>query len=59
VVRPLERGTDAIVDEFLAAANGAVILDDALFLATALSTCAQLLTFDERLRRIAAHEPRA
>jgi predicted nucleic acid-binding protein len=58
VVRPLERGTDAIVDEF-AAANVAVTLDDALSLATALSTYAQLLTFDERLRRIAAHEPRA
>jgi predicted nucleic acid-binding protein len=77
--RPLERGTDAKVDEFLAAAKIAVIdvdralgrraaqlrarhrslrLGDALSLATALSREAHLLTFDERLRRIAAREPR-
>jgi predicted nucleic acid-binding protein len=80
MVRPLERGTDAKVDEFLAAARVAVIdvdralarraaqlraqhrslrLGDALSLATALSREAQLLTFDERLRRIATREARA
>jgi predicted nucleic acid-binding protein len=76
MVRPLERGTDATVGEFLAAAKVTVIpvdralarraaqlrachrslrLGDALPLATAQADDAQLLSFDQRLRRV-AHE---
>ncbi len=79
MVRPLERGTDAKVEEFLLAAKVVVIdvdrplarraarlrarhrslrLGDALSLATALQNGAQLLTFDQRLRRVAAREQR-
>ncbi len=79
MVRPLEQGADAKVDEFLAAAkvtvidtdrplarraaqlrarHGSLRLGDALSLATALSTGAQLLSFDKRLRRTAHHEAR-
>lgn len=77
MVRPLRRGTDAKVDEFLAAIGAAVVgvdrgiarraaqlrarhrslrLPDALSLATALSSEAQLLTLDQRLRRVAERE---
>lgn len=80
MIRPLERGTDAKVDEFLAAAKIAVVdvdralargaaqlrarhhslrLGDALSLATALAHGARLLSFDERLRRIAEREAQA
>lgn len=80
MVRPLERGTDAKVDEFLTAAKVAVVdvdrplarraaqlraqhrslrLGDALSLATALHHGAELLSFDQRLRRVAAREQRA
>jgi predicted nucleic acid-binding protein len=77
MVRPMARGTDATVDEFLVAINATVIavdrpiarlaaqlrgrhrslrLPDALSLATALAADAELLTLDNRLSRIEAHE---
>jgi predicted nucleic acid-binding protein len=80
MVRPLERGTEAKVDQFLAAAKITVIdidralakraaqlrahhrflrLGDAMSLATALANAAELLSFDERLRRVAEREARA
>jgi predicted nucleic acid-binding protein len=81
MVRPLARGTDAKVEEFLdglgvrvvpidraVARRGAELrarhrslrLPDALSLATAMLTDAEVLTLDRRLRRVAARErPRA
>lgn len=80
MVRPLERGTDAKVDEFLAAARVAVVdvdrqlarraaqlrarhrslrLGDALSLAAGLQHGAELLSFDQRLRRVATRERQA
>jgi predicted nucleic acid-binding protein len=77
MVRPLQRGTAATVDEFLDAIGATVLavdrpvarraaqlrarhrslrLPDALSLASALMSDAELLTFDERLRRIAGRE---
>lgn len=77
MVRPMARGTDATVDEFLDAIKANVIavdrpiarlaaqlrgrhrslrLPDALSLATALAAAAELLTLDNRLSRIEAHE---
>jgi predicted nucleic acid-binding protein len=77
MIRPLERGTDAKVDEFLQAAGAKVLtvdralarraaalrarhrslrLGDALSLASALAHGAQLVTFDQGLRRIATRE---
>jgi predicted nucleic acid-binding protein len=75
MVRPLHRGTDAKVDQFLEAIGATVVavdrsiarraaqlrarhrslrLPDALSLATALSSGAELLSLDSQLRRIAA-----
>jgi predicted nucleic acid-binding protein len=77
MVRPLARGTDAKVDEFLNAIGATVVaidrrtarraaqlrakqrsmrLLDALSLAAALESGAELLTLDNRLRRIAQGE---
>jgi predicted nucleic acid-binding protein len=77
MVRPVEAGTDAKVDEFLDAIDATVIpvdrviarraaelrarhrslrLPDALSLAGALSSDADLLTLDQRLRRVAERE---
>jgi predicted nucleic acid-binding protein len=76
-VRPLQHGTDAKVDEFLAAIDAHVVnvdralarhaaqlgarhtalrLPDAIALATALVTNAELLTLDRGLQRIADRE---
>jgi len=73
MVRPLQRGTDATVDEFLDGIGATVVsidratarraahlrtqhrslrLPDALSLATAIESHAELLTLDHRLRRI-------
>jgi predicted nucleic acid-binding protein len=78
IVRPLQRGSDATVDEFLAAIAARIVdvdralarsaaelraahprlrLPDALALATARRTDAQLLTLDHDLQRIASSEP--
>ncbi len=77
MVRPLQQGTDAKVDEFLDATGTHVIaidrplarqaaqlrashrslrFGDALSLATALGRDAQLITLDQRLRRVATQE---
>jgi predicted nucleic acid-binding protein len=77
LVRPLQRGTHARVDEFLDAIGAVVIpidrevarhaaqlrarhrslrLPDALSLAAAHASEAELLTMDHRLRRIASRE---
>jgi predicted nucleic acid-binding protein len=77
MVRPVESGTDAKVDEFVDAIGATVVpvdrtlarraaelrarhhslrLPDALSLATALVSDADLLTLDQRLRRIARRE---
>jgi len=77
MVRPLQQGTDAKVDEFLDATATRVLavdrplarraahlrarhrslrLGDALSLATAVEHDAQLITLDQRLRRVAARE---
>jgi predicted nucleic acid-binding protein len=77
MVRPVESGTDAKVDEFVEAIGATVVpvdralarraaelrarhhsvrLPDALSLATALVSGAELLTLDHRLRRIARRE---
>ncbi|MDX6719665.1 MAG: hypothetical protein QOJ63_1919 [Solirubrobacteraceae bacterium] len=77
IVRPLQRGSDAAVDEFLDAIGATVVavdrglarqaaqlrarhralrLPDALSLAAALAGAAELLTFDDTLRRIADRE---
>jgi len=77
MVRPLQRGADTAVDEFLAAIGATVVpvdrgvarlaaqlrarhrslrLPDALALAAAVACGAELLTLDQRLRRIAARE---
>lgn len=77
MVRPLQRGSDAKVDEFLDAISATVLaidrpiarraaqlrarhrslrLPDALSLATARASDAELVTLDHRLRRIAARE---
>jgi predicted nucleic acid-binding protein len=77
MVRPLQRGTDTKVAEFLDAIGASVVAigrplarraaqlrarhkslrsPDALSLATALESGAELLTLDHRLRRIGARE---
>lgn len=77
LVRPLQQGSDATVDQFLAAIVARIVdvdralarsaaelrarhprlrLPDALALATAGRTDAQLLTLDHDLQRIAANE---
>jgi predicted nucleic acid-binding protein len=77
MIRPLQQGTDAKVDEFLDATGTLVLavnrslarraaqlharhrslrLGDALSLATALEHGAQLITFNHRLRPVAARE---
>jgi predicted nucleic acid-binding protein len=77
MVRPLQRGTDARVDEFFEAIGATVVpvdrsvarraaqlrarhrslrLPDALALATAMVSDAELLTLDHRLRRMAARQ---
>jgi predicted nucleic acid-binding protein len=74
LVRPLQNGTDAVVDDFLAAAAIRVMavdrtlsraaaqlraahpslrLPDAMCLAAAIQNDAELLTFDERLTKLA------
>ena len=75
MVRPLQRGREQAVDDFLQAADAAVVpidrdiarraaglrarhrslrLPDALSLATALASDAELLTLDRRLQRVIA-----
>lgn len=77
MVRPLQRGSDAKVDDFLEAVGATVVaidrdiarraaqllarhrslrLPDALSLATALASAADLLTLDHRLQRVAERE---
>lgn len=77
MVRPLQRGSEAKVDEFLDAIGARVVaadralarlaadlrarhrslrLPDALSLATAILLDAELLTLDQRLRRVARGE---
>lgn len=77
LVRPLKRGTDKAIDDFITAIGADVIaidhaiarraarlrashsglrLPDALSLATALATGADLLTLDQRLLKIAGKQ---
>ena len=77
LVRPLQRGSGGIVDEFLSAIGATVVavdrqlarsaaglrarhrslrLPDAFVLAVAIEGNADLLTFDQRLRRVAVRE---